>query len=137
MDAWLAAIGSDTSNKAFEQKVVSNRPTTANDRCATSDGTGLTMSQCTGSLDGSVRMATGGGATDDVIACQLKPLDRTAYASVVFTDAQWVRMQSTFPTGVCDYSKPGVGQQPAQFWQTYLNADGSVIVGGTPLPAGP
>ena len=48
MDAWLAAIGSDTSNKAFEQKVVSNRPTTANDRCATSDGTGLTMSQCTG-----------------------------------------------------------------------------------------
>ena len=82
-------------------------------------------------------MATGGGATDDVIACQLKPLDRTAYASVVFTDAQWVRMQSTFPPGVCDYSKPGVGQQPAQFWQTYLNADGSVIVGGTPLPAGP
>ena len=31
---------------------------------------------------------------------------------VSFTDAQKTRMKAVFPTGVCDYSKPGVGQVP-------------------------
>jgi hypothetical protein len=137
MDAWLTAVQQDTGAAPLAQKIVANRPAAANDRCGALDGTGLTMVQCTGSADGSTRMAAGGTVADDAIDCALKPLDRAAYGAAVFSDAQWARMQATFLTGVCDYSKPGNGQQPTQFWQTYLKPDGSVIVGGQPLPAAP
>ena len=32
--------------------------------------------------------------------------------AVDWTDAQWNRLLRIFPAGVCDYSKPGIGQQP-------------------------
>jgi hypothetical protein len=36
-----------------------------------------------------------------------------------------VRQQSTFPTGVCDWSRPGVGQQtPVGSWLTYADGPG-------------
>ena len=43
--------------------------------------------------------------------CQLKPLDFAAYP-VTFTPAQQARLQAAFPTGVCDWSKPGVDERP-------------------------
>jgi Tannase-like family of unknown function (DUF6351) len=61
------------------------------------------------------------------------------YYPITFTAAQWQQLQNAFPTGVCDWTKPGIGQQPTIPWQTYQNADGSVVYGGTPLgppPAG-
>jgi hypothetical protein len=48
-------------------------------------------------------------------------------------------MRKTFPNGVCDYSKPGVGQQPSVPWQTYAYGPGGRALGpapvSTPLPA--
>jgi Tannase-like family of unknown function (DUF6351) len=41
---------------------------------------------------------------------------------VIFTEAQRERLEKIFPEGVCDWSKPGVGQQPTIGWQTYQNA---------------
>ena len=49
--------------------------------------------------------------TDDVMKCQLKPIDPKDYA-VTFTPAQMRELQGIFPNGVCDYTKPGVGQGP-------------------------
>jgi len=46
----------------------------------------------------------------DIIKCQLKPARRNDYA-VAFNDAEWARLNAIFPTGVCDWSKPGVEQQ--------------------------
>jgi hypothetical protein len=63
--------------------------------------------------------------------CQLKPINRADY-NVAFTDAQWASLQTTFSSGVCDYSKPGVGQVAPEPWQTF--ADGP---GGHPLPEAP
>ena len=40
---------------------------------------------------------------------QLGPLNRSRYGRP-FTDAQWARLQSALPQGVCDYALPGVGQ---------------------------
>ena len=51
----------------------------------------------------------------------------------MFTNAQWARLQKVFPTGVCDWSRPGVEQQGAVPWQTYQEADGTVIYGGRAL----
>ena len=45
--------------------------------------------------------------------------DRASYA-VPFTDAQWARLLTVFPDGVCDYSQPGIGQVPIRgLWQSY------------------
>jgi hypothetical protein len=131
MDAWIAAIKSDKSSAAATAKVINSRPAAANDRCNNLDGTRTTMQQCTGVADASVRIGAGSPFTDDVIDCALKPLDRSSYG-VVFTDAQWDRMRATSPTGVCDFTKPGNGQQPTQFWQTYVDASGAAIVGVIP-----
>lgn len=134
MDAWLGAIERDGGAAPLAQKVIAHRPASANDRCGSADGTGLSMLECTGLADGSTRMAAGEAITGDVLECQLAPLDRASYGAVVFSDAQWSRLKAAFPTGVCDFGRPGKGQQPTRFWQTYLDTLGQVVVGGMPLP---
>ena len=57
------------------------------------------------------RIAAGSPLASDVFKCQLKPIDFGAYG-VSFTPAQQTRLQTTFPTGVCDWSKPGVDERP-------------------------
>jgi hypothetical protein len=54
---------------------------------------------------------------------------------VIFTEAQRERLEKIFPEGVCDWSKPGVGQQPTIGWQTYQNA--AVRRRGGPAPPPP
>ena len=72
---------------------------------------------------GTPRMVAGDAITTDTNKCQLKPLNRSAtIGPLTFTDAQWAQLQQTFPTGVCDYSKPGVDQQAAIPWLTYQDA---------------
>ncbi|MGH8541098.1 MAG: DUF6351 family protein, partial [Stenotrophobium sp.] len=84
------------------------------------------------------RMIAGDAITTDANKCQLKPLNRgDNYGPLGFSDAQWMQMQALFPTGVCDFSKPGVSQQGTIPWQTYQDAGGNVIYGGQPLPPAP
>jgi len=53
----------------------------------------------------------------DIIKCQLKPVDRADYR-VHLDDEALARIKQAFPTGVCDWSKPGVGQTaPANPWR--------------------
>jgi hypothetical protein len=71
-----------------------------------------------------------------VLKCQLKPLNPADYP-VTFTPAQWQELQQAFPLGVCDYSRPGVDQQPTVPWLTYQDAAGHVIYGGRPMGSAP
>ena len=136
MDQWLTNIERDTSSTPAPKKVVTNKPAAAVDGCFTY-GVALPASACE-----TVRtpqqlpiMVAGTPATADVLKCQLKPLragDYTAHG-IAFTAAQWAVLQATFPNGVCDWSKPGVGQQPpAGTWLTYED-----VVGGRPMPPAP
>ena len=68
---------------------------------------------------------------DDVRKCRLEPLQRSDY-TMPFTEDQWKRLQSAFPDGVCDWSRPSVGYEPSMPWTTY--ADGP---GGRPLGVAP
>ena len=52
----------------------------------------------------------GAPLANNVVKCALKPIRREDYA-VRFTDAELAELASIFPDGVCDYSRPGVGQQ--------------------------
>jgi hypothetical protein len=51
------------------------------------------------------RMVAGMPMTDDIIKCQLKPLDPSDYPDSL-TDNQFAELQEIFPEGVCDFSKP-------------------------------
>jgi hypothetical protein len=79
----------------------------------------------------------GEGIETDVQKCTLKPLRRTDYYPVAFTDLQWSRLRRAFPDGVCDWEEPGVDQVDARAWQTYQEADGSVVYGGRRLGPAP
>ena len=80
----------------------------------------------------SPREAAGGPLSNDLLKCQLKPLDVADYQPAVLSASQLDRMRTVFAGGVCDYSKPGVGHQPS--WGTTTFAAGP---GGQPLPAAP
>ena len=134
MDRWLAAIEADTSSDPLAVKVVRNKPAAAVDACWI-DGQKITDQSLCGVLlpyFRDPRFVAGGPATFDVLKCQLKPLDRTDYTTT-FSDDQWARLERAFPSGVCDYRKPGVAQQPPSGpWQTFAEGPG-----GQPLEPAP
>jgi len=80
----------------------------------------------------SPRQVAGGSIRENILKCQLKPLNAADYAPVVFTGAQLARLQAVFSTGVCDWSRPGVGQQEAISPLTFVAGPG-----GQPLPPAP
>ncbi|HEY0447827.1 DUF6351 family protein [Actinophytocola sp.] len=54
-----------------------------------------------------------------MLKCRLRPLDLGDYP-VRFTAAQQAQLRAAFPGGVCDYSRPGVGQRPPRgTWLEY------------------
>jgi hypothetical protein len=77
------------------------------------------------------RIAAGGPPADNVIKCQLKPLDPNDY-NVQFTADQWARLQTAFPDGVCDYAKPAVDQQPSIPWMGFAGGPGGEPLGAAP-----
>lgn len=62
------------------------------------------------------RVVAGGPLSVDVLKCQLKRVDALDYKAT-FTPSQWARLKRVFPEGVCDFTKPGVGQAPLK--ETY------------------
>ncbi|MBY4867678.1 hypothetical protein K6W76_14335 [Burkholderia anthina] len=125
MDKWLAAIEADHSNTPLAEKVRRDKPVDAKDTCYANGQPGAACP------DAFVvpKMAAGGPVAADILKCQLKPLNWADYGAVQFSDDQKQRLQQAFPEGVCDWSKPGVGQQPsAGTWLTFART-----VGGEPL----
>ena len=58
----------------------------------------------------------GQSVRSDIIKCQLRPIAASDY-KVTFTAAEMTRLRAIFPDGVCDWSKPGVGQsEPLGPW---------------------
>ena len=136
MDKWLSNVEADSSGLALKDKIIKDRPPEAVDSCffgslANVDTNPATCNINTFPTFTDTRVAAGEAATSDIMKCQLKPLDSADY-NVAFTDAQWARLQATFPSGVCDFSKPGVGQVAPAPWQTFVDGPG-----GHPLPDPP
>ena len=137
MDSWLAAIEADKSAIPLAEKVVKNKPAAAHDLCTNGDGTEIPNAAACAAANPyyqEPRMVAGEPFTGDILKCQLKPLSMADYAGAIpaLTAAQFTALQALFPNGVCDYSKPGVDQQPTVPWLDY-----SAGPGGQPLPAEP
>ncbi|GIJ53931.1 DUF6351 family protein [Virgisporangium aurantiacum] len=124
MDAWLTAIAADRRHGDGRAKMLRNRPADLRDGCWTAAGERVAEPlrwKGTGTCDtlypsfADTRIAAGAPLRNDVLKCQLKPLDLTG-----FTTEQKARLRAVFPTGVCDYSRPGVGHRGlAGVWQSY------------------
>lgn len=119
MDEWLTAAAADTSGTPLPRKIVRWRPSDLVDACWTHDGRKIVEEQTydgpgeCGELYPSYpvpAMVAGAPLVDDIVKCQLKSIDPADYA-VPFTSEQRARLERIFPDGVCDWSKPGVGQQ--------------------------
>jgi len=119
MSAWLDAITADGSNAALAQKVADNRPSDAVDACWVDDGIRIddpaeigATGPCTDLYppNSLPQLQAGKPLGSLVYKCQLKPIAAGAYGSP--DQAQIARLNQIFPTGVCDYTRPGVGEQP-------------------------
>jgi Tannase-like family of unknown function (DUF6351) len=68
------------------------------------------------------------------LKCSLQPLNFRSYP-VTFTAAEPQELRQTFPSGVCDYNRPGVGQQrPIGSWLSYGDNANAVIGPFLPPP---
>jgi hypothetical protein len=134
MDGWLSAVEADDGPGSKREKLLRNKPADLVDTCWISGQPVTDQSACDVVYPylREPRTAAGDAVTTYVMKCQLKPLERADYPGVAFTQAQWAALQSTFPGGVCDYTKPGVGFQPNVAWLSYAKG-----AGGEPLGAAP
>jgi uncharacterized tannase-like protein DUF6351 len=141
MDQWLANIEQDTSDHSIQDKVRLDKPADATDICLTDNGAtavndvGLTSPACPVKFQSSPRQAAGGPLAENVFKCQLKPLDffDADFGGVLFDDGQKARLNAVFPSGVCDWTKPGVGQVPEDGWTTFANGPGGAPLGDPPV----
>jgi hypothetical protein len=135
MDRWLSNLALDTSGDPLATKVVRAKPPELVESCYDAEGKPIVEPQTfdrTRVFDNTqgtcnalypphagTRMIAGAPLESDILKCQLKPLDRADY-TVTFTDAEWARLEGIFPSGVCDWSKPGVGQEVTpRTWLSY------------------
>jgi Tannase-like family of unknown function (DUF6351) len=122
MDRWLRNIGRDHRKIPLAQKVVDDKPADALDACWTPDEPSERIVE-EQTYDGpgecndlypsfpSPRIVAGGPLSSDVIKCTLKPIDPDDY-EVALTAEETGRLHDIFPDGVCDWSEPGIEQQP-------------------------
>lgn len=122
MDRWITAIKADTRKIPQIEKVVQNKPADLQEGCNTRGDAVPTFVAETLTRDPATaceqmysshsfpREVAGADIAADIIKCQLKPVSASDYA-VAFSAGQWARLNAIFPTGVCDWSKPGVEQQ--------------------------
>jgi hypothetical protein len=142
VDQWVGAMNADATARTVEAKVAANRPAAAFDFCFLStDNAGFTKQTTDPALcnadpvlrpHSSPRQVAGGPLVENVLKCQLRPLNRADYNPAGVTPDQFTQLQAVFPAGVCDFSKPGVSQQPA-----VGPLDFSAGPGGVPLPDPP
>ncbi|TMH26284.1 MAG: hypothetical protein E6H66_25250 [Betaproteobacteria bacterium] len=130
---WLEHMLADHSDLPYATKVILNEPEYLKDACWY-DGVKyeetLTLdpsAKCNQLMPvyGTVRLAAGGSLGGTTLKCQLKPVTVTDYTAS-FTPAELVRLNTIFPQGVCDWSKPGVAQQaPTDWWLRFLPEAGT------------
>ena len=117
MNDWLDRIAADPA-PASTDKVVRNKPALATDACW--DATGKRINEAASTDPAAAcnlvyprfstpRLQAGAPLVNDVLKCQLKPIAAGDY-TVPMTQAEVARLNTIFPNGVCDWSKPGANQ---------------------------
>jgi len=128
MNHWLDAVTADQNNGTLAMKVRRDKPADLADTCWATDGEQIV--EPARFTDGGrcnqlypphadPRIAAGGPLTDDILKCALKPVRAADYARPLTPD-QIARLKNVFPNGVCDYGRPGLGQEVTRsIWQRF------------------
>ncbi|TDV57476.1 DUF6351 family protein [Actinophytocola oryzae] len=120
MDRWLTALSRDTSTAPRIDRIVHAKPAELREGCMTRTANPAFVAEPLDRDPASTcealypsasfpREVAGADIAADVVKCVLTQPVRGDYPA--FTDAQWDRLGAVFPTGVCDYDRPGVAQQ--------------------------
>ena len=130
---WQRNIAADLSSDPYPVKVIRNKPASLRNACWDASATMheapasfTEPSFCNGlfPVHDDPRIVAGAPTSGDILKCQLKPVTTSDY-TVTFTSAELVRLNTIFPQGVCDWTKPGIGQQPiADAWLRYFGPSG-------------
>jgi hypothetical protein len=128
MDQWLDTLAKDTSQRSVIEKIAAAKPADITDACWSEDGEKIVEKRtydgngrCNQLFPphGGPRIAAGGPLTEDILKCALKPVDPKDYVHPLTPD-QLTRLKAIFPKGVCDFTRPGIGQEPLQgTWREY------------------
>ena len=123
MDAWLSRLNAGSGTAPSLAAIAKAKPADLTDACFTEGGTvkiaetqvykGDTKCNKLYPSYSSPRMVAGEPLANNVLKCQLKPIDAADYGGRLGKD-DLVELKRIFPNGVCDYSKPGVGQVPTK-----------------------
>jgi Tannase-like family of unknown function (DUF6351) len=129
MDQWLTNLSKDSSGEAPIAKLRRAKPADLVDACWNTDETPRRIvekqqyraGQCNELYPAFSypRGIAGAPIANDVIKCQLKSLSAADY-KVTFTADEMTRLRRIFPSGVCDWTKPGMDQQRLTgAWQVF------------------
>ncbi len=146
MDTWLSnlvvsAPKATLNSVRTQAEVIQAKPSDAHDLCYLTGDVNFTnpvtdMAVCDADprlvKHSSPRQVAGGPLAENILKCRLKPLNPAEYAPAILSSTQFARLEAAFPGGVCDWSQPGVGQQPP-----ISPLDFATGPGGVPLPAAP
>jgi len=146
MDTWLSALLTSApktwlNGERTQAQVIAAKPAAAVDLCYLSSDVNFANKITDAAVcnadprlvpRASPRQVAGGSVQENILKCQLKPLSFSNYTGITFTAAQQSRLQAVFSSGVCDWSKPGAGQQEAISPLTYKAGPG-----GAALPPAP
>ena len=119
IDTWIAKVRSDRRPGSQHGRVSRNRPKDLVDSCWTPGGERIRERQvyrgdtrCNELYPAyaSPRIQAGGPLASNVISCRLAAPTRATYPTM--SDAQWTRLRSVFPEGVCDFARKGLDQAP-------------------------
>ena len=119
MDQWLAALAADASSDPPAEKVARAKPAGLTDACWSRDHEPVKIAEtqvrgsgrCESLYPSSPfpREIAGAPLASDIVKCRLKPIDPHDYP-VRFSPEEMRRLRDIFPDGVCDWSRPGIGQ---------------------------
>jgi hypothetical protein len=129
MDEWLSRLNVASGERPSLAAIAKAKPADLTDACFTDDGRikiaetqvyrGDTKCNQLYPAYSSPRMVAGEPLANNVLKCQLKPIDAGDYGGKLGKDAL-VTLKTIFPNGVCDYARPGVGQVPLKgTWQSF------------------
>ena len=127
--AWVEAIHADPAVGSARDKAMRDKPANAVDGCWKSPTDFVAEAQSFSRAPdsacntlfpsfGNPRLIAGGPLAANVLKCRLKPIDPADYKAA-FTPAERARLAQVFPHGVCDWSKPGIGQTAVVPWASF------------------
>jgi hypothetical protein len=123
LDQWLTAAEAYEAGHGGDRRdaLAATKPDVARSRCQPRGGAEIVGDDANDDpacmaafpIHEEPRMAAGEPRRGDILKCALRPVeDSLDRYEVSLSEAQVARLGEIFPTGVCDYDRPGVGEAP-------------------------